>query len=82
MMEAARASETLVNLHQTTRRYIPEISHLGTEFFFIISTSFALQSVKASMMKMLGWNIVKACRLGLNIAARSSVLLLLKGSCK
>jgi hypothetical protein len=28
MMEAARTSETLVNFHQTTRRYKPEDSHL------------------------------------------------------
>jgi hypothetical protein len=28
MMEAARASETLVNFYQTTRRYNPEDSHL------------------------------------------------------
>jgi hypothetical protein len=28
MMEAARASETLVNFYQTTRRYNPEGSHL------------------------------------------------------
>jgi hypothetical protein len=28
MMEAASTSETLVNLYQTTRRYIPEDSHL------------------------------------------------------
>jgi hypothetical protein len=28
MMEAARTSETLVNLYQTTRRYNPEDSHL------------------------------------------------------
>jgi hypothetical protein len=28
MMEAARTSETLVNFYQTTRRYIPEDSHL------------------------------------------------------
>jgi hypothetical protein len=27
-MEAARASETLVNFYQTTRRYNPEDSHL------------------------------------------------------
>jgi hypothetical protein len=30
MMEAARTSETLVNFHQTTRRYNPEDSHLRT----------------------------------------------------
>jgi hypothetical protein len=30
MMEAARSSETLVNLYQTTRRYNPEDSHLLT----------------------------------------------------
>jgi hypothetical protein len=30
MMEAARTSETLVNLCQTTRRYNPEDSHLRT----------------------------------------------------
>jgi hypothetical protein len=30
MMEAARASETLVNFYQTTRRYNPEDSHLRT----------------------------------------------------
>jgi hypothetical protein len=30
MMEAARTSETLVNLYQTTRRYNPEDSHLRT----------------------------------------------------
>jgi hypothetical protein len=29
-MEAARASETLVNFYQTTRRYNPEDSHLRT----------------------------------------------------
>jgi hypothetical protein len=28
MMKAARTSETLVNLYQTTRRYNPEVSHL------------------------------------------------------
>jgi hypothetical protein len=28
MMEAARSSETSVNLYQTTRRYNPEDSHL------------------------------------------------------
>jgi hypothetical protein len=28
MMEAARSSETLVNVNQTTRRYNPEDSHL------------------------------------------------------
>jgi hypothetical protein len=28
MMEAARTSEMLVNFYQTTRRYIPEDSHL------------------------------------------------------
>jgi hypothetical protein len=28
MMEAARTSETLVNVYQTTRRYNPEDSHL------------------------------------------------------
>jgi hypothetical protein len=27
VMEAARTSETLVNFHQTTRRYNPEDSH-------------------------------------------------------
>jgi hypothetical protein len=30
MMEAARASETLVNFYQTTRHYNPENSHLRT----------------------------------------------------
>jgi hypothetical protein len=30
MMEAARTSETLVQLYQTTRRYNPEDSHLHT----------------------------------------------------
>jgi hypothetical protein len=30
MMEAARTSETLVNVYQTTRRYNPEDSHLLT----------------------------------------------------
>jgi hypothetical protein len=30
MMEAARTSETLVNLYQTTRCYNPEDSHLHT----------------------------------------------------
>jgi hypothetical protein len=30
MMEAARTSETLVKLYQTTRRYNPEDSHLHT----------------------------------------------------
>jgi hypothetical protein len=30
MMEAASASETLVNFYQTTRRYNPEDSHLCT----------------------------------------------------
>jgi hypothetical protein len=30
MMEAARTSETLANFYQTTRRYIPEDSHLLT----------------------------------------------------
>jgi hypothetical protein len=29
-MEAARASETLVNIYQTTRRYNPEDSHFRT----------------------------------------------------
>jgi hypothetical protein len=28
MIEAARASETLVNFYQTTRRYNPQDSHL------------------------------------------------------
>jgi hypothetical protein len=30
MMEAARTSETSVNVYQTTRRYNPEDSHLHT----------------------------------------------------
>jgi hypothetical protein len=30
MMEAARTSETSVNVYQTTRRYNPEDSHLRT----------------------------------------------------
>jgi hypothetical protein len=30
MMEAARTSGTLVNFHQTTRRYSPEDNHLRT----------------------------------------------------
>jgi hypothetical protein len=30
MMEAAKSSETLVHLYQTTRRYNPEDSHLRT----------------------------------------------------
>jgi hypothetical protein len=30
MLEAARTSETLVNIYQTTRRYNPEDSHLRT----------------------------------------------------
>jgi hypothetical protein len=30
MMKAARASQTLVNFYQTTRRYNPEDSHLRT----------------------------------------------------
>jgi hypothetical protein len=30
MMEAARTSETLVNIYQTTRRYNPEDSHIRT----------------------------------------------------
>jgi hypothetical protein len=30
MMEAARTSEMLVNLYQTTRRYNPEDGHLHT----------------------------------------------------
>jgi hypothetical protein len=30
MMEAARTSETLINVYQTTRRYNPEDSHLRT----------------------------------------------------
>jgi hypothetical protein len=33
MMEAARTSETLVNLYQTTRRYNPEDSHLRNYSF-------------------------------------------------
>jgi hypothetical protein len=34
MMEAARASETLVNFYQTTRRYNPEDSHLQNHSSF------------------------------------------------
>jgi hypothetical protein len=34
MMEAASTSETLVNLYQTTRRNIPEDSHLLNIKFF------------------------------------------------
>jgi hypothetical protein len=30
MMEAAKTSQTLVNVYQTTRRYNPEDSHLRT----------------------------------------------------
>jgi hypothetical protein len=30
VMEAVQTSETLVNLHQSTRRYNPEDSHLRT----------------------------------------------------
>jgi predicted O-linked N-acetylglucosamine transferase (SPINDLY family) len=33
MMEAARASETLVNFYQTTQRYNPEDSHLLKRLF-------------------------------------------------
>jgi hypothetical protein len=32
MMEAARASETLVNFYQTTLRYNPEDSHLNNTY--------------------------------------------------
>jgi predicted permease len=34
MMGAARISETLLNFHQTTRRYNPEDSHLRSLFTF------------------------------------------------
>jgi hypothetical protein len=40
MMEAARTSETLVNFHQTTRRYNTEDSHLCA--FFLCSLFFVL----------------------------------------
>jgi hypothetical protein len=33
MMEAVQTSETLANLHQSTRRYNPEESHLHYTFF-------------------------------------------------
>jgi hypothetical protein len=35
-MEAARISETLVNFHQTARRYSPEDSHQRIVFFACI----------------------------------------------
>jgi hypothetical protein len=48
MMEAARTSETLVQLYQTTRCYNPEDSHLHTNrrenlksYFVTVVTSFA-----------------------------------------
>jgi hypothetical protein len=33
MMEAARTSETLVNIYQTTRRYNPQDSHLRSQYY-------------------------------------------------
>jgi hypothetical protein len=42
MMEAARTSETLLNLCQTTRRYNPEDSHLLTSY---CSLSGAFQTI-------------------------------------
>jgi hypothetical protein len=35
-MEAARSSETLVNLYQTTQRYNPEDSHLPSSYCHIL----------------------------------------------
>jgi hypothetical protein len=35
MMEAARTSETVVNLYQTTRRYNPEDTHLHSICVFL-----------------------------------------------
>jgi hypothetical protein len=42
MMEAARTSETLVNLYQTTRCYNPEDSHL--QVICIIATAYKRKS--------------------------------------
>jgi hypothetical protein len=39
MMEAAKTSETSVNLYQTTRRYNPEDSHLRFSAVFTSNTS-------------------------------------------
>jgi hypothetical protein len=41
-MEAARTSETLVSLYQTTRRYNPEDSHLGFKILTVVSTKMAV----------------------------------------
>jgi hypothetical protein len=49
MMEAAQASETLVNFYQSTRRYNPEDSHLHTHrrenlrSYFIFLVVFSLK---------------------------------------
>jgi predicted transcriptional regulator len=42
MMEATRTSETLVNFYQTTQRYNPEDSHLGTNVFVMESGAMKL----------------------------------------
>jgi hypothetical protein len=44
MMEASRSSETLVNFYQTTRRYIPEDSHLPNKLMFSRRSLFEFQS--------------------------------------
>jgi hypothetical protein len=37
MMEVAGTSETSVNFYQTTRRNIPEVSHLHNFYMFFVS---------------------------------------------
>jgi hypothetical protein len=39
-MEAVQTSETLVNSHQSTRRYNPEDSHLQEDIFGIVEKMF------------------------------------------
>jgi hypothetical protein len=52
MIEAARSSETFVNLYQITRRYNPEDSHLPNRRFISVlenpATGFSPQSSESS----------------------------------
>jgi hypothetical protein len=72
MMEAARTSETLVQLYQTTRCYNPEDSHLQTVHFFSAKADVIaidedslfdeISSLKAFVMKekIKEWDMKKA----------------------
>jgi hypothetical protein len=77
MMEAARTSETLVNIYQTTRRYNPEDSHLRTHLRDNLK-SYTVMSMIKNKLEILKQSTDTLCRTIIRLVNSNSITLCIK----